>query len=79
MQGVLTSPSGSVVPTSLTSTTASIDWYGTLRGRFGVTNGPVLFYGTAGLAYGDVGLSSTVSAFGTSASAMCGPLVMAPC
>ncbi len=44
------------------STTGRIDWYGTLRGRLGWTNGPWLFYGTAGLAYGDVKLNS---AFGT--------------
>src|SRR5262249_54723204 len=36
------------------ATAASIDWYGTLRGRVGVASGPWLFYATAGLAYGDV-------------------------
>jgi outer membrane immunogenic protein len=40
------------------STSATIDWYGTVRGRLGVTTGPLLFYGTAGLAYGNVSLSS---------------------
>ena len=31
-----------------------LDWFGTLRGRFGFATGPVLFYGTGGLAYGGV-------------------------
>ena len=43
------------------STSATIDWYGTVRGRLGVTSGPLLFYGTAGLAYGNVSLSSNFS------------------
>jgi outer membrane immunogenic protein len=46
------------------STTGSIDWYGTLRGRLGWAAGPVLFYGTAGLAYGNVSLSSMFSGAG---------------
>jgi outer membrane immunogenic protein len=65
MHGTLTFPFP-VVPPPSTSTIASIDWYGTLRGRLGVTTGPVLFYGTAGLAYGNVGLSSNVNVFGSS-------------
>jgi len=40
-----------------------IDWFGTARGRLGLTVGKVLFYGTAGLAYG--GVSSSVSALDT--------------
>lgn len=49
------------VPTlgDFAATSSSIDWYGTLRGRLGIGSGPWLLYGTAGLAYGDVGLSST--------------------
>src|SRR5579863_2043133 len=35
-------------PTAITNST--IDWYGTLRGRLGWATGPLLFYGTAGLA-----------------------------
>jgi len=31
-----------------------IDWFGTVRGRFGYTMGPVLVYATGGLAYGEV-------------------------
>jgi outer membrane immunogenic protein len=38
----------------------NIDWSGTARGRFGfVANGGLLFYGTAGLAYGRVNVSGT--------------------
>jgi outer membrane immunogenic protein len=33
--------------------TRSFDYFGTLRGRLGYAAGPVLFYGTAGLAYGN--------------------------
>ncbi len=65
MNGTLTFPPP-FLPPSATSTNASIDWYGTLRGRLGVTNGPLLFYGTAGLAYGNVGLNSSVSLFESS-------------
>jgi outer membrane immunogenic protein len=46
------------------STTASIDYYGTFRGRLGFTTGQWLFYGTAGAAYGNVDLSSTFSTLG---------------
>jgi outer membrane immunogenic protein len=45
-------------------TKASIDWYGTFRGRFGVTTGQWLFYGTAGAAYGNVDLGSRFSTLG---------------
>lgn len=31
-----------------------IDWFGTVRGRFGYAAGPVLVYATGGLAYGEV-------------------------
>jgi outer membrane immunogenic protein len=31
-----------------------IEWFGTLRGRVGLVSGPVLYYATAGLAYGHV-------------------------
>jgi outer membrane immunogenic protein len=47
---------GFVYPTGNAS--ANIDWYGTFRGRVGVTVGSFLFYGTGGLAYGGVGLSN---------------------
>jgi outer membrane immunogenic protein len=66
MNGVLNFSPPIFSPPPPTSVNASIDWYGTLRGRLGVTSGPVLFYGTAGLAYGNVGLSSTASLSGLS-------------
>jgi len=43
------------------STNADIDWYGTVRGRLGWTQGPVLFYGSAGLAYGREALNSSMN------------------
>jgi outer membrane immunogenic protein len=54
-------------PTGMTN--ASMDWYGTFRGRLGWTAGPVLFYGTGGVAYGNVELNSTVANAATSLSA----------
>ena len=59
-------------PPSLTDfarTEATIDWYGTLRGRVGVTFGSLLAYVTGGAAYGNVGLSSAFSAFGLTTQA----------
>jgi len=53
---------GVPAPNSFAQTSATINWYGTLRGRIGWAQGPWLLYGTGGLAYGEVGLSS---AFGT--------------
>jgi outer membrane immunogenic protein len=50
-------------------TKASIDWYGTFRGRLGVTTGQWLFYGTAGGAYGTVDLNSIFSTLGVETSA----------
>jgi len=43
------------------NTNADVDWYGTLRGRLGWTQGPVLLYGSGGLAYGRVDLNSSMS------------------
>jgi outer membrane immunogenic protein len=37
-----------------------IDWFGTVRGRFGYAAGPVLVYATGGLAYGEVKRSGNV-------------------
>jgi outer membrane immunogenic protein len=48
-------------PSSTAMTNASMDWYGTFRGRLGWTAGPVLFYGTGGVAYGNVELNSNVT------------------
>jgi outer membrane immunogenic protein len=50
-------------PVSVTANTnADVNWYGTFRGRIGWSYGPILFYGTGGLAYGRVGLNSTLNA-----------------
>jgi outer membrane immunogenic protein len=46
------------------STTAKVDWYGTVRGRAGYAMNQMLFYATGGLAYGHVDLSSTFTGFG---------------
>jgi outer membrane immunogenic protein len=51
-------------PDAFASTSALIDWYGTFRGRLGFTMGQWLFYGTGGLAYGDVSLNSTFNSLG---------------
>lgn len=53
------SPSPLPLPTAYTD--AQVNWYGTVRGRLGWSSGPVLFYGTGGLAYGRVDLESNVS------------------
>lgn len=44
------------LPAGLLSATTkqSIDWFGTLRGRVGIVSGQFLFFGTGGLAYGNV-------------------------
>lgn len=36
-----------------------LDWFGTVRGRLGIVDGPVVSYVTAGYAYGDVKTSVT--------------------
>jgi outer membrane immunogenic protein len=43
--------------------TQRLDWFGTARGRVGWTNGPVLFYGTGGLAFGQVGTDISLADF----------------
>jgi outer membrane immunogenic protein len=57
------------IPSPTAMTNASMDWYGTFRGRLGWTAGPVLFYGTGGVAYGNVELNSTVSSAAASLGA----------
>jgi opacity protein-like surface antigen len=49
---------------TLAQTIALIDWYGTFRARLGFATGQWLFYGTGGLAYGNVSLSSTFTGLG---------------
>jgi len=53
--------SPSPFPSPTANTNAQVNWYGTVRGRVGWSSGPVLFYGTGGLAYGRVDLESNVS------------------
>jgi outer membrane immunogenic protein len=64
MEGGLTTTPPPPGPTDFARTQATTDWYGTLRGRIGVTSGPFMAYLTGGVAYGNVDLSSTFSAFG---------------
>jgi outer membrane immunogenic protein len=49
------------VPPPSAVTTSSVDWYGTVRGRLGWATGPVMFYGTGGLAYGRTNVNSTLT------------------
>jgi|GEM_PF-1043019 len=49
------------LPVATANTNSKVDWYGTSRGILGWANGPVMFYGTGGLAYGHVGLNSSIS------------------
>jgi outer membrane immunogenic protein len=51
---------GTVLPPPTANTNAEVEWYGTARGRLGFAAGPVLFYGTGGLAYGNINLNSTL-------------------
>jgi outer membrane immunogenic protein len=52
--------------TDTAATNAKIDWYGTVRGRAGWAAGKILFYGTGGLAYGNVDLNSSFNSAGLS-------------
>jgi outer membrane immunogenic protein len=58
--GVTSALQGPLVPAPMGSVNADIDWYGTVRGRLGWAQGPLLFYGTGGLAYGHVDLNGSV-------------------
>jgi len=65
---------GGFIPTNSTGRD-HIDWFGTFRGRFGVTANNVLFYGTAGLAYGgtrttatNIGIPATLGNFAGASS-----------
>lgn len=65
MNDHLMMPSGAMLPAgSFAETMASIDWYGTARGRVGFAWGQWLFYGTGGFAYGGVSLNSNFGTFG---------------
>jgi outer membrane immunogenic protein len=67
--GLKSSMSGGLTvscPTADASTSAKVDWYGTFRARLGWTSGQFLFYGTGGLAFGDVELNSSFTSAGLS-------------
>jgi outer membrane immunogenic protein len=64
MNGGLTAFPPNTPPLDFASTKASIDYYGTARGRLGFTNGQWMLFGTAGAAYGNVDLSSRFSTGG---------------
>src|SRR5579863_696860 len=53
-----TMSAATAAPPMTALTQAGVDWYGTFRGRLGVTTGPVLLYATGGLAYGDISMNS---------------------
>jgi outer membrane immunogenic protein len=74
MNTVLTPSVFCFATTATANTNADVNWYGTFRGRIGWSSGPVLFYGTGGLAYGRVELNSSLnaSAFTLSASSLNG-------
>ena len=58
----------SVVPLPGVAYSQKLDWFGTVRGRLGNANGPVLRYVTGGYAYGSVNTSITeggLPAFGS--------------
>jgi outer membrane immunogenic protein len=68
--GLKSSMSGGITsifpcPDDRASTNAKIDWYGTVRGRAGWAGDKALFYGTGGLAYGEVDLRSSYSSLST--------------
>jgi outer membrane immunogenic protein len=59
---IATVPALSAFPVTFSSLSEEhkIDWFGTVRGRFGYAAGPVLVYATGGLAYGEVTRSGNV-------------------
>jgi len=52
-----------MVITNVASSTAGLEWLGTVRGRFGFAADRALFYVTGGLAYGEAKASSTAVNF----------------
>jgi outer membrane immunogenic protein len=52
--GISNSTSGASTAGSAFTSKEDVDWFGTVRGRAGISAGNVLFYGTGGFAYGDV-------------------------
>jgi opacity protein-like surface antigen len=54
-------PDFGILPVTTANTNSKVDWYGTSRGVLGWANGPVMFFGTGGVAYGRVHLNSSIS------------------
>jgi outer membrane immunogenic protein len=63
----LFSSAGFGVPTN-TSESDKVTWFGTTRARFGIVSGPLLIFGTGGVAYGQFKLDSRFGAGGSFAS-----------
>jgi outer membrane immunogenic protein len=62
IEGIFVSPPGPAVPVSLNQ---KLEWFGTARGRIGLSASPtVLLYVTGGLAYGEVRSSATIATVG---------------
>ncbi|MCK1452474.1 porin family protein [Bradyrhizobium sp. 35] len=63
LPGLTFLPAGSAAGTSL-SINQHLQWFGTVRGRVGILATPkVLFYGTGGLAFGEIKTTGTMSGF----------------
>jgi outer membrane immunogenic protein len=54
-----------VIGTQTESLSTRLDWFGTARGRIGYATSDMLWYGTAGLAYGHFNVSGTQTNVGT--------------
>ncbi|MBR0973296.1 MULTISPECIES: outer membrane protein [Bradyrhizobium] len=63
LPGLTFLPAGGLAGTTLT-VDQSLQWFGTLRGRVGILATPkVLFYGTGGLAFGEIKTTGTMTGF----------------
>jgi outer membrane immunogenic protein len=64
-------------PTNAVAVTdsAKLDWFGTARGRFGLTSDRWLAYVTGGLAYGEVAVSGSAQPINAFATVLNAPLV----
>lgn len=69
IEGMLNIGGSAVFPvtgSASASAGSKVDWFGTLRGRLGWITGPVLLYGTGGLAFGETESSYNVTWTGQS-------------
>jgi outer membrane immunogenic protein len=63
LPGLTFLPAGGLAGTTLT-VDQSLQWFGTVRGRVGILATPkVLFYGTGGLAFGEIKTTGTMTGF----------------